>query len=116
MKLLISKTFRFEAAHKLPNYYGDCANLHGHSYVLEVCVKDEVGKNGMVMDFKQLKTVVQTQVVDILDHQYLNDMFPNPTAENILVWIVRKLQLQLVTIYRVKLWETTDSYCEWGLT
>jgi len=114
MKLLISKTFRFEAAHKLVGYDGDCANLHGHSYVLEVCVKDEVSNNGMVMDFKELKNIVSAQVIDILDHQYLNDMFGNPTAENILIWIIRKLQPQIPTICRVKLWETTDSFVEWG--
>jgi len=113
MKLTVSKTFRFEAAHKLIGYDGDCANLHGHSYILEVQVKDEVGDDGFVMDFKELKKFVQTKVVDLLDHSYLNDMIKNPTAENLVVWIVRKLQQDL-TICKVRLWETVDSYCEWG--
>ena len=113
MNLTVSKTFRFEAAHSLPNYEGDCANLHGHSYVLEVCVKGEVDKNGFVMDFKTLKTIVQEKVIDLLDHTFLNNIFKVPTAENMVVWIVRKLQQDLL-IHRVKLWETADSYCEWG--
>ena len=113
MNLTVSKTFRFEAAHSLPNYKGDCVNLHGHSYVLEVCVKGEVDENGFVMDFKDLKDVVQTKVLDLLDHTFLNNIFKVPTAENMVVWIVRKLQQDLV-VHRVKLWETVDSYCEWG--
>ena len=113
MKLTVSKTFRFEAAHKLIGYDGDCANLHGHSYVLEIQVKGVVDEQGFVMDFKELKHFVQTKVIDLLDHVYLNDIIKNPTAENIVIWIVRKLQQDLM-IYKVRLWETVDSYCEWG--
>ena len=113
MKLTVSKTFRFEAAHKLIGYDGDCANLHGHSYVLEIQVKGEVDEQGFVMDFKELKKSVQYNVIALLDHVYLNDIIKNPTAENIVIWIVRKLQQDL-TIYKVRLWETVDSYCEWG--
>jgi len=113
MKLTVSKTFRFEAAHKLIGYDGDCANLHGHSYVLEIQVKGEVDEQGFVMDFKELKHFVQTKVIDLLDHVYLNDIIKNPTAENIVIWIVRKLQQDLM-IHKVRLWETVDSYCEWG--
>lgn len=113
MKLTVSKTFRFEAAHSLPYYIGDCAALHGHSYVLEVCVKDEVDEKGMVIDFKELKKIVQAKVIDILDHSFLNNMIKNPTAENLVVWIVRQLQQDL-SVRRVKLWETVDSYVEWG--
>ena len=113
MKLTVSKTFRFEAAHKLIGYDGDCANLHGHSYVLEIQVKGVVDEQGFVMDFKQLKHFVQTKVIDLLDHVYLNDIIKNPTAENIVIWIVRKLQQDLM-IHKVRLWETVDSYCEWG--
>jgi 6-pyruvoyltetrahydropterin/6-carboxytetrahydropterin synthase len=65
------------------------------------------------MDFKQLKHFVQTKVIDLLDHVYLNDIIKNPTAENIVIWIVRKLQQDLM-IHKVRLWETVDSYCEWG--
>jgi len=113
MLLTVSKTFRFEAAHKLIGYDGDCANLHGHSYVLEIQVKGVVDEQGFVMDFKELKHFVQTKVIDLLDHVYLNDIIKNPTAENIVIWIVRKLQQDLM-IYKVRLWETVDSYCEWG--
>jgi len=113
MNLIVCKTFRFEAAHRLSDYDGDCGNLHGHSYVLEVCVKGEVDENGFVMDFKELKKFVQAKVLDLLDHTFLNNIIKVSTAENIVVWIVRKLQQDLV-VHRVKLWETADSCCEWG--
>jgi 6-pyruvoyltetrahydropterin/6-carboxytetrahydropterin synthase len=83
MKLTVSKTFRFEAAHSLPYYIGDCAKLHGHSYTLEISCKGEVDKEtGFVMDFKELKKIVQEKVIDLLDHEFLNNVFKNPTAEN----------------------------------
>jgi|WetSurMetagenome_2_1015567.scaffolds.fasta_scaffold04369_5 6-pyruvoyltetrahydropterin/6-carboxytetrahydropterin synthase len=114
MKLIVSKTFRFEAAHSLPYYIGDCAKLHGHSYTLEVCVKNEVNEEtGFVMDFKELKKIVQEKVIVFLDHEFLNNLFKNPTAENTLIWIVRQLQNE-INIVRARLWETADSYVEWG--
>jgi 6-pyruvoyltetrahydropterin/6-carboxytetrahydropterin synthase len=114
MKLTISKKFRFEAAHYLPNYKGDCHKLHGHSYILEILVKGQVDEEtGMVLDFKELKNTVQFKIIDILDHEDLNKLFPNPTAENILIWIVRRL-LPEIPISKARLWETEDSYTEWG--
>jgi 6-pyruvoyltetrahydropterin/6-carboxytetrahydropterin synthase len=115
MKLIINKTFRFEAAHSLPYYIGDCAKVHGHSYVLEISCKGEVDKEtGFVMDFKELKKIVQKKVIDLLDHEFLNNVIKNPTAENILIWIVRQLQNEL-NIVRARLWETIDSCVEWGI-
>jgi 6-pyruvoyltetrahydropterin/6-carboxytetrahydropterin synthase len=82
---------------------------------------------GMIMDFKDLKKVVNEAVVNFMDHRYMNDMadmpfnFPcdNPTAENMMTWIVNTLQIQLSLIDQslelalVRLWETSGSYCEW---
>lgn len=65
----ITKIFRFEAAHHLPDHQGKCARLHGHSYKLEVmlrgAIKDSVGAsdNGMVMDFGDISQIVKGAVM-----------------------------------------------------
>lgn len=126
-KLMIIKKFEFGAAHRLPNYDGPCSRLHGHNWVMEVGITGPVGiDTGMIMDFKDLKNVINEAVVNYMDHHYLNadDMpfnFPcdNPTAERMVVWIVNTLQLQLPLIDQslelalVRLWETSGSLCEW---
>jgi 6-pyruvoyltetrahydropterin/6-carboxytetrahydropterin synthase len=92
MRLHIAKTFRFEAAHRLPNHDGKCRNLHGHSWVLKVWVWGQVieavadPKEGMVMDYGDLKAVIQP-IVDELDHRYLNEICDVPTSENLLIWL-----------------------------
>lgn len=69
----------FDAAHKLLDYDGACASLHGHRWEIEVEMKAFELKNDMVVDFKELK-----KAIDYFDHSYLNDKVKyNPTAENI---------------------------------
>ncbi len=59
-KLVVCKKFKFDAAHRLPNYEGPCFNMHGHSFVLEVEIKGSAdAKTGMILDFNLLKQVVQ---------------------------------------------------------
>ena len=73
----LTKIFHFEAAHALNGYDGKCRNIHGHSYELRVTVKgmplNEPGnpKNGMVIDFHDLKQIVNQEVVDKLDHAFI---------------------------------------------
>jgi 6-pyruvoyltetrahydropterin/6-carboxytetrahydropterin synthase len=111
--ITITKIFEFSAGHHLPNYEGDCRNPHGHNYILEVTVGGEVDKEqGMIIDFKNLKNIVQDRVLNVLDHQVLNDHLRNPTAEHLVGFIQSRL-LQYVDCVRIKLWETSDSYCEW---
>ncbi|MEK7529191.1 MAG: 6-carboxytetrahydropterin synthase QueD [Patescibacteria group bacterium] len=88
----ITKNFHFDAAHQLTDYHGKCERMHGHTYRLEVTVSGPVRKNGMVLDFALLKNVVKKYILDELDHQNLNDVFKNPTAENIATWIWKKLK------------------------
>uniref|UniRef100_A0A6H1ZVJ2 Putative 6-Pyruvoyl tetrahydrobiopterin synthase n=1 Tax=viral metagenome TaxID=1070528 RepID=A0A6H1ZVJ2_9ZZZZ len=118
----ITKEFRFEAAHHLPNYEGKCRFVHGHSYLLAVEVSGEIDEssetalNGMVMDFGELKKVVNKKIIDKLDHTDLNNIFKSPTAEVMTYWIVRQLRESLpfgVRLNRVRLWETDTSYAEW---
>lgn len=76
-----SKIFKFDAAHNLTKYHGKCERLHGHTYKLVVTVKGKLDEQDMVIDFALLKDIVQKEVIDILDHAYLNDIIENPTAE-----------------------------------
>ena len=119
---IITKIFRFESAHHLPGYHGKCARPHGHSYRLEVTIrgpiKDEPGESdhGMVMDFGALSQVVETSVIERLDHQDLNAVTGlQTTAENLAHWIWSELLVQglsEVLLYRIRLWETEGCFVE----
>ena len=81
MQTSVTRAFTFEAAHQLPWHKGKCQRLHGHSYRLEVTVEGPVRPDGMVVDFAELREVVDRDIVSRYDHQYLNDFLDNPTAE-----------------------------------
>ena len=121
MEISICKTFTFEASHQLPFHDGKCRNLHGHSWKLEVEVSSEQlylsgSKQGMILDYVDLKSIVDSAVIDKLDHQDLNQFFANPTSENVIqhIWntITDYLQANVtsrpnkVKLNRVRLWET----------
>uniref|UniRef100_A0A7C4XT94 6-carboxy-5,6,7,8-tetrahydropterin synthase n=1 Tax=Caldisericum exile TaxID=693075 RepID=A0A7C4XT94_9BACT len=110
----VGKCFEFDAAHRLPDYKGKCANLHGHRWKFQVVIEGEVDKKtGMVKDFNELKRVVEVLVLDELDHTYLNKKIKNPTAENIATWIFNTLKKQGgLDIVKVRLWETPTSFVE----
>ncbi len=142
MRIRVSKVFDFEMAHALWGYDGKCSNVHGHSYRLTVTVEGEVRrqtghpKDGMVVDFSDLKAIVKSQVVDVYDHALvINEQTPTelvqllqkhyakvyltpwqPTCENLLLEYVRRLQEHLppeLELCYVKLRETATSYAEW---
>lgn len=87
----VTRQFRFEASHQLPWHPGKCANLHGHSYVLDVTVENDLTPDGIVIDFANLKAAVSKHVLDDYDHRHLNDLLPNPTAELIAADIATRL-------------------------
>jgi 6-pyruvoyltetrahydropterin/6-carboxytetrahydropterin synthase len=109
----IRKHFRFEAAHVLPHHPGKCARMHGHSYRLEVAIRGPIQSDGpargMIEDFDRIKEIVRDHVIDALDHQNLNDTVDNPTAENIVTWVWRRLAPQLPGLDELVLWETANS-------
>lgn len=77
----ITKEFRFEAAHRLviPGVdTGKCFNMHGHSYVMKVSLFSPSPNttSGMIMNYVDLKRIVNENIIDILDHSLLNDSFP----------------------------------------
>ena len=103
----VKVTFDFEAAHRLPNHPGKCKELHGHSYRLVVAVERAISRDtGMAIDFADLKRVVRQNVVDRLDHTFVNDLIDNPTAEIMAVWIWDALRGPLPGLAEVELWET----------
>jgi 6-pyruvoyltetrahydropterin/6-carboxytetrahydropterin synthase len=127
--LSVTKIITFEAAHCLPSHKGKCKNLHGHQFKLEVEIgnkHDVINDDGMIIDFGDIKEVLQQIVDDNLDHTYLNDFFAvPPTAENMVMWIVEQLQEKIGTsircsaysyLTRVRIWETSNSYAEWRAT
>lgn len=72
MKTRIGKTFRWEMGHRLPYHSGGCENIHGHSYRLWVEVIGEPDEQGMVIDYYEIKAIVQP-IIRQLDHSFLCD-------------------------------------------
>lgn len=110
--LKLSVNFGFAASHFLTNYHGKCENLHGHNYKLVVTVEGEIGTDGMVIDFIEIKKIVNTEVVDKLDHKHLNDIVENPSSENIVIWIWEQLKNKL-PLKKIALYETENYCCEY---
>ncbi|PYQ13011.1 MAG: 6-carboxytetrahydropterin synthase QueD [Acidobacteria bacterium] len=97
--MILSKRFRFEAAHRLPRYKGPCFDLHGHSYELHVSLEMPVDADtGMTLDFFRLEAAVREKVLDRLDHKNINDL-----------WIWEVLKPHFPEMVEVKLFETADS-------
>ena len=102
--------------------FGKCNNPHGHghNYTLEVTVKGEIdSKSGFVVDLKQLKDIMNREVIDALDHRHLNKEVPEfehqvPTSENLAVAIWKRLQpkLSVARLRRVRLYETSDLFVD----
>jgi 6-pyruvoyltetrahydropterin/6-carboxytetrahydropterin synthase len=110
MRTSVTRTFTFDAAHRLPWHSGKCRNLHGHTYRLEVTVAGPLNEDGIVVDFADLAFVVRTEVVQRYDHQFLNDHFDNPTAEMLATSFFKELEAAGLAITKLTLWETTNSY------
>ncbi|HKB69962.1 MAG TPA: 6-carboxytetrahydropterin synthase [Thermoanaerobaculia bacterium] len=126
MKVCLTSMHHFAAAHRLHNdaraaewnrrVFDKCNNDHGHghTYGLEVTVEGEIDpETGYVMDFKELKRIVEERVVRIVERRHLNfdvDFLKgiNPTAENIAVAIWKRLAGSLpgAELKRVTLHET----------
>jgi len=106
----IATRYHFDSAHKLNNYKGKCAHLHGHRWVVEVFVcGDELDATGMLVDFGVIKGKLKI-LCDRLDHKFLNDMLDfNPTAENLAKWFYKKLKV----VTKVRIYESPDSFAEY---
>ena len=142
-KVRITKEFRFEMAHALWNYDGLCKNIHGHSYILYVTIIGEPNCNandpkyGMVMDFGDLKNIVNEEIVKQMDHSLVisdkskheqllqtEQMFDRrhilsyqPTCENMVIDFAKRIKKLLppkVQLHSLRLYETASSYAEWN--
>lgn len=109
----IRKQFKFEAAHVLPYHPGKCSRLHGHSYRLDVTLEGPLGGEGpaagMIVDFDTVSRIVKTGVIGELDHRSLNELVPNPTSENLVIWIWRRLAPEFPQLAELVLWETATA-------
>lgn len=142
-KIRITKQFSFETGHALYGYDGKCKNVHGHSYKLSVTVigtpiNDPSNvKNGMVIDFGDLKKIVKEEIVDKFDHaSVFNQTTPHldlanelksrghdvilvnyqPTSENMVIDFAEKIKNRLpknILLHSLKLQETESSFAEW---
>lgn len=139
----ITKQFTFETGHALYGYDGKCKNVHGHSYTLSVTV---IGtpisdtshvKYGMVIDFGDLKKIVNKEIVDIFDHatvfnkntphvELANELLKRghnvllvdyqPTSEMMVIDFAQKIKPLLpehIKLHSLRLKETQTSYAEW---
>ena len=102
--------------------FGKCNNPngHGHNYTLEVTVKGDVDRrSGFVVDLKDLKEVMNREVIDALDHRFLTKEVPEfktaiPTTENLAIAIWQRLEgkLKVSQLYRVRVYETPDLFVD----
>jgi 6-pyruvoyltetrahydropterin/6-carboxytetrahydropterin synthase len=104
----------FASAHNLMHYQGDCENLHGHNWKVDVSVTaQELDKSGLGIDFKKLKAETKT-LLQTLDHKYLNELGPfkevSPSSENIARYIYHELSRTLnsdnVKVESITVWES----------
>lgn len=142
-KIRITKQFTFEMAHALYGYDGKCKNIHGHSYKLDVCVlgqpitQKDNPKYGMVIDFGDLKQIVKSEVIDVMDHatmldttsphkklaEYLKshghklvEVNYQPSSENMVIDFAERIMSKLpkeLELYSLKLRETETAFAEW---
>lgn len=136
----ITKEFKFEMAHALHGYDGPCKNIHGHSYQLSVTLKGKPindssnPKTGMVVDFSDIKKLVNDEIVHPFDHALVLNKNTSegiqsglqknklilvdfqPTCENLIIHIAKRLKKILpstVMLHHLLLRETSTSYAEW---
>jgi 6-pyruvoyltetrahydropterin/6-carboxytetrahydropterin synthase len=133
--MTVACEFRWEMGHRLPEHTGGCRNLHGHSYRMRVEAEGEVQANGMVIDFYDLKAIVDP-IVESWDHAFLiteNDALLlaflkqhgmkhnavpwSSTAENIVAHLLRTIASRIPTgapihSLRVRVQETSTNYAE----
>lgn len=135
----ITKIFTFDSSHMLDGHDGKCQNLHGHTYKLEITVSDGLiqgsAKDGMVMDFTDLKAIVKQEIIEPFDHAFIYDgsnaresqiaalldgwnmktlrLNCRTTAENMSMEMFMRLKQAGLKVCSVKLWETLTSCAEY---
>lgn len=135
-RVRVCKVFTFDAAHQLIGHNGKCANVHGHTYRLEAVLfaepqgPEDPSNDGFVMDFADLKAMVNQTIVEPLDHAFIAEGSESivqalqstsskvavlgfrSTAENLAMYMCHTLRVQGLPVESVKLWETPTSWAE----
>ncbi|MFI5236699.1 MAG: 6-pyruvoyl trahydropterin synthase family protein [Ignavibacteriales bacterium] len=130
----IAKEFRWEMGHRLPEHFGLCKNIHGHSYKMIVEFDGELDKNGMVMDYYDVEKIINP-VIEKLDHAFMVNKEDwmvleflervnskkvlvefQSTAENICLYLLNEIQKARlpgnINEINVRVYETTHDYAE----
>lgn len=108
----ICKSFVFDACHFLPYHDRRCKFMHGHTYHMEICIQNRVlQETGMVIDFGELKAIVNEDIIDSFDHGFLNEYIDYPTCEMMVTWIWAVLSRRVKGLHHIKVYETDGSYC-----
>ncbi|HMS33515.1 MAG TPA: 6-carboxytetrahydropterin synthase [Ignavibacteria bacterium] len=130
--LYITRKEHFSSSHQLDNpnlskekneeIFGKCNNFHGHNYYIEVTLAGTPDKDSSyVMDLKLLKIIIHEEILDKVDHKFLNEleMFRDviPTTENMVIkfWaaLEPKVNRSNVKLYSIRLYETEKNYVEY---
>lgn len=131
-ELILTVSFQFSAAHRYYNklwslkknkkIFGACFSLypHGHNYRLEVSIKNKYNeKTGMIINFNELEQIVLKEIIEKLDHKYLNEevnYFKKkiPTTENIAIYVWKRLEKKLfpLNLHKIRIYEEENLYAE----
>lgn len=116
MRVELARTFRFEAAHRLPMVPPEhkCHRVHGHSYVIDVVVAGEVDPvTGWLVDFGEISARVGPLLRQELDHRLLNDVpgLENATSEVLCGWLWKRLQPLVPHLHAITVHETCTARC-----
>jgi 6-pyruvoyltetrahydropterin/6-carboxytetrahydropterin synthase len=130
----IAKEFRWEMGHRLPDHFGLCKNIHGHSYKMIIEFEGELNKDQMVIDYYDVEKIINP-VIEKLDHSYMVNKDDkvlleflekinskkvvvdfHATAENICLYLlneVKKCSLpENLSYVKVRVYETQFDYAE----
>lgn len=118
MNAKLYKSFRFEAAHRLPRLPAEhpCSRVHGHSFAFELWLQGEVDPDkGWVLDLGDIGQVGKA-LAEQLDHRLLNDIegLENPTCEMLAAWLWRRAKAELPGLCKVVVHETCTAGCEYS--
>ena len=130
----VAKEFRWEMGHRLPEHFGNCKNIHGHSYKMIVEFEGEMNKDEMIIDFYDIDRIIKP-LIEKLDHAFMvnkndRDVIEflekikskmlvvdfNSTVENICKYVleeIKKFEMpQNISSIGVRIYETNEDYAE----
>lgn len=130
----VAKEFKWEMGHRLPEHFGNCKNIHGHSYKMIVELEGVLNEAGMVIDFYDVEKIINP-IIDKLDHAFMvknndNDVLEllekvkskkvvvdfYATVENICLYVIneiRKSELpNNISTVTVRIYETNEDFAE----